>query len=50
MRPLTAPSLGSIPFSGVTNCTLHIQSLGTSGYGVVPWTDTTIFSSIVSDL
>ncbi len=49
MDRLTAPTLGDSSFQSVSSCTLHIHS-GTTGYNVAPWTTTSIFSSIVTDL
>jgi uncharacterized repeat protein (TIGR02543 family) len=49
MHPMAAPTLSSTPFAGVTNCTLHLHS-GATGYNIAPWTDTSIFSSVVYDL
>lgn len=49
--PLTAPSVGTNGLNlGGTPRELHIQSSGTSGYDVAPWTTTSIFSSIEEDL
>jgi hypothetical protein len=49
--PLTAPTVGTDGLLlGGTPRPLHIQTSGTSGYGVSPWTDTGIFSSIIDDL
>lgn len=49
INSLTAPSLGTTPFSGISGCTLHLKP-GSTGYNVAPWTTTSIFSSIVYDL
>lgn len=48
--PLVAPSVQFNTFLTNPPAPLHIQSSGTSGYDVLPWTDTGIFSSIIADL
>ncbi len=48
--PLAAPSTTNDPFPLSMGGTLHIQSSGTSGYNVSPWTNTNIFTSIIQDL
>jgi len=49
--PLSAPATTTFSMNlGGTARPLHIQSSGTSGYNVSPWTDTGIFSSIIQDL
>ncbi len=50
MYPLTAPTVNANSFTNTHFVTLHIQSSGTSGYDVTPWTNTILFSSIVADL
>ncbi len=48
--PLTAPIVNSSAFAPTMGAVLHIKSSGTSGYDVNPWTDASIFTSIVQDL
>ena len=43
-----APSVGSGAWSNYAK-PLHVK-IGATGYNVAPWTDTTIFSSIIYDL
>lgn len=49
MNPLSAPTIDSDKVGVFSDVTLHIKSDAT-GYDVAPWTDTSIFSSIVADL
>ncbi len=51
MYPLIAPTVNiANSFTNTHFVTLHLQSSGTSGYDVAPWTNTVLFTSIVLDL
>jgi len=50
LYPLAAPTIGGSNAFGDYAKPLHIQSSGTSGYNVSPWTNVAKFSSIIQDL
>ena len=49
-KGLAAPTIGGSNAFGDYAKPLHIQSSGTSGYNVSPWTNVAKFSSIIQDL